>query len=78
MDSTVIVIVDVICNGLGESFEGRIVLLRTIKHFILRSAKEVLHNAVVIAVPFSGHGLNDSMLLKFFAVECVLALPTLI
>ena len=78
MDSAVIVIVDIICNGLGESFEGRIVLLKTIKHFILRSAKEVLYNAVVIAVPFSGHGLNDSMLLKFFAVKCVLVLPAMI
>ena len=38
-------------------------------HFIFQSTKEGLHNTVVIAVTFSGHGLNDSMFLKFVAVE---------
>ena len=78
MDSAIIVIVDIICNGLGESFKRRIVLLKTIEHFILQPAKEGLHNAVVIAVTLSGHGLNDSMLLKLLAVESVLVLPALI
>ena len=41
-------------------------------HFIFQSTKEGLHNTVVIAVTFSGHGLNDSVFLKFIAVECVL------
>ena len=78
MDSAVIVIVDIISNGFGESFKGRIIFLKTIEHFIFQSAEEGLHNAVVIAVAFSGHGLNDSMLLKFIPVKCVLVLPSLI
>ena len=35
-------------------------------------------NAIVVAIPFSGHGLNDLMLLKFASICCVLVLPALI
>ena len=51
------------------------IFLKTIEHLIFQSTKEGLHNTVVIAVTFSGHGLNDSVFLKFIAVECVLVLP---
>ena len=72
LDPAVIVIVDIISNSFGECFKGRIIFLKTIEHFIFQSTKEGLHNTVVIAVTFSGHGLNDSVFLKFIAVECVL------
>ena len=49
-----------------------IILLKSIEHFIFQSAEEGFHHAIVIAVTLSGHGLNDSVFLKFIAVECVL------
>ena len=76
--SAVIVIVDIISNGLGERFERRIIFLKPIEHFIFQSAEESFNNAVVIAVALSGHRLNDSMFLKFIAVKRVLVLPSLI
>ena len=77
-DSAVIVIVNILGNRLGEGFKGGIILLKSIEHFIFQPAKEGLHNAIVVAVALSGHGLNDSVLLKFTTVECELVLPTLI
>ena len=62
----------------GEGFKGGIILLKSIEHFIFQPAKEGLHNAIVVAVALSGHGLNDSVLLKFATVECLLVLPALI
>ena len=55
-----------------------IILLKSIEHSIFQSAEEGFHHAIVIAVTLSGHGLNDSVLLKFTTVECVLVLPALI
>lgn len=49
---------------------------RKTSHF--QPAKERFHNAIVVAIPFSGHGLNDLMLLKFASICCVLVLPALI
>ena len=58
--------------------KGGIILLKSIEHFIVQSAEEGFHNAVVVTVALSGHGLNDSVFLKFTTVECVLVLPALI
>lgn len=65
-------------TGVGEGFKGGIILLKSIEHFIFQPAKEGLHNAIVVAVALSGHRLNNSVLLKFTTVECVLVLPALI
>ena len=76
LDSAVIVIVNILSNRLGEGFKGGIILLNSIEHFIFQSAKAGFHNAVVVTVALSGHGLNDSVLLKFTAVEsCSKKLP---
>ena len=72
LDSAVIVIVNIHSNRLGEGFKGVIILLKSIEYFIFQSAEEGFHNAIVIAVTLSGDGLNDSVLLKFTTVECVL------
>lgn len=71
-------IVNILGNRIGEGFKGGIILLKSIEHFIFQPAKEGLHNAIVVAVALSGHGLNDSVLLKFATVECLLVLPALI
>ena len=73
-----IVIIDVIGNGFGEGFKGRIIFLKLIEHFIFQPTKEGFHNAVVIAVAFSEHELNDSIFLKLVPIKCVLVLPALI
>ena len=72
LDSAVTVIANILGNRLGEGLKGGIILFKSIEHFIFQSAKEGFHNAVVVTVALSGHGLNDSVLLKFIAVECVL------
>ena len=74
MDPAVIVIVNILGNRLGEGFKGGIILLKSIEHFIFQPAKEGLHNAVVVTVALSGHRLNDSVLLKYTTVECVLVI----
>ena len=78
LNSAVIVIVNILGNRLGEGIKGVIILLKSIEHFIFQSAEESFRDAIVVAVAFSGHRLNNSMLLKFIAVECVLVLPALI
>lgn len=78
LDSAVIVIANILGNRHGEGFKGVIILLKSIEHFIFQSAEEGFHHAIVIAVTLSGHGLNDSVLLKLTTVECVLVLPALI
>ena len=76
MDSAVIVIVNILSNRLREGFKGGIVPLKSIEHFIFQSAEEGLHNAVVVAVALSGHRLNNSMLLKFVPIKCVLSVSS--
>ena len=35
-------------------------LFRSMKHLIFKSAKKCFHYADIIAIAFSGHGLNDT------------------
>ena len=78
LDPAVIVIVNILGNRLGEGLKGGLILFKSIEHFIFQSTEEGFHNAVVVTVALSGHGLNDSVFLKFTTVECVLVLPALI
>ncbi len=48
-DSAVIVIVDILIDSFGKRFEGRILLLKSIEHFVFQPAEESIHNTVVIA-----------------------------
>ena len=45
--------------------------------FHFQPAKERFHDAIIIAVTLSGHGLNHTMLRKFVPVKLVLVLPAL-
>ena len=49
-----------------------------IEHLILQSPKKCFHDAVVIAVSFARHGLDDVMLFKPFSEVLVLILPALV
>ena len=55
-----------------------ILFLIPIKHLIFEPSKECFHNAIVVAIPFSGHGLNDLMFPKLTSIGSVLVLPALI
>ena len=55
-----------------------VVLLAPIKHLVLQSPEEGLHDAVVITVPLSGHGLYDAFLFDRVPEIGVLVLPTLV
>ena len=72
LDSAVTVIANILGNRLGEGLKGGIILFKSIEHFIFQSAEEGFHNAVVVTVALSEHGLNDSVFLKFTTVECVM------
>ena len=49
-----------------------------IEHLVFQSPEEGLHNAVVITVPFPGHGLYDASLFDLIPEVSVLVLPTLV
>ena len=53
-------------------------LFESVEHLILQPSKECFHNAVVVAVALSGHGLDDSVLLQFIPIKIMLVLPALI
>ena len=68
----------------GLNTPGRPICTQFSGHWIKIESLRIHHgcfsefNAVVVTVALSGHGLNDSVFLKFTTVECVLVLPTLI
>ena len=74
LDSFVIVVIYIHFNCLWELLERGIVSLISIIHLILHSSKKCLHNAIIIAVAFPRHGLNDSMLLQCVSVGMLLIL----
>ena len=78
MDSSIVVVINILCNCFLKGFKGRIILLKAIEHFVFQSTKERFHDAIIIAVALSRHGLNDAMLSKFISVELVLVLPALV
>ena len=78
LDSSVIVVVNILRNGALEGFKRWVVLLKAIKHFVFQSAKERFHDAIIIAVALPGHGLNHTVLRKFIPVKLMLVLPALI
>ena len=78
MNSSVVIVINIVCNCFREDLKRSVFFFTPIKHLIFEPAKECFHNAIVVAIPFSGHGLNDLMLLKFASICCVLVLPALI
>lgn len=78
LDSSVIVVVNVFRNGFREDIKGCVFFLKPIEHLVFQPSKEGFHDAVIIAITFSGHRLYHTMLLKLGPVCGVLVLPTLV
>ena len=57
VDPFVVVVVDIFLDTLRKGLKEKEVLLKAIVHFFLHPAKERLHNAVIVAIVLSGHGL---------------------
>ena len=62
LDPFVVVVVDILSDSLCKGVKVIEVFLKAVIHFVLHSAEEGLHNPVIIAVAFSGHGLPNTML----------------
>lgn len=56
MDALVVVPVDVVSDFLGEGFDAGESF--SVEHFGFEVGEEVFHDGVVVAVAFTGHGLN--------------------
>ncbi len=78
LNSFIIVVIYIFFNRFWEFFKRWIVFLITIIHFIFESCKKCLHNTIIIAVAFSGHGLDNAVLLQSVSIVGMLVLPTLI
>ena len=78
LDSPVVIVIDIIIDCSNKFLKGLELLLMSIEHLILHPTKERLHNAVIMAIPLSGHRLCDAMLLKLGSIVGVLILPALI
>ena len=64
LDTLIVVIVNILVYSFGELLKSFVVLLVTVEHLCLHSAKERFHDTVINAVSLTAHGLNDPMFLK--------------
>ena len=63
LNSFVVVIIYVFLYSCSKAIERRIVFFTAVKHFIFEPSKERLHNAVIVAITFPRHRLDNSVFL---------------
>ena len=61
LDPLVVVIMNIFFNCFYKGIKGVIGFFIAVIHFVFHPSEECFHNAIVIAVTFSRHGLNNSM-----------------